>query len=277
MAIQITTLSENTAGRAGLLAEWGLSILIETDDCTVLFDTGAGLSAAYNALALGVNLSRIDKIVFSHGHFDHTGGLPHVLRMMKRDVEIIAHPEIWAPKYAGRPERKTRYIGVPFAREAAESLGASFKLVEDPVWVSKNVVTSGEIPMLTDYETIDPMLYVKVQDEFKPDPLRDDQAVFLKSERGLIILLGCAHRGVINTITHAQKLTGVEQVYAVIGGTHLISASPQRLEATIGELSGLGIQRLGVSHCTGLPVSALLARRFGDVFFFNNAGTSIAA
>ena len=275
MSVRITTLSENTAGSLNLLAEWGLSILVEADGGKILVDTGLSFSAAYNAVALRINLSRIDKILLSHGHVDHTGGLLHILSMVKGKVEVIAHPDIWAPKYVRRPEREGTYIGVPFAREAAEALGASFNLARDSVWINENIVTSGEIPMLTDYEKIDPTLYVKENEEFKPDPLWDDQAIFLRSEKGLIIILGCAHRGTINTIRYAQMLTGVEPVYAVIGGTHLISASPQRLDATITELSSLGVQRLGVSHCTGLPVSALLAQTFGSTFFFNNAGTRI--
>jgi 7,8-dihydropterin-6-yl-methyl-4-(beta-D-ribofuranosyl)aminobenzene 5'-phosphate synthase len=275
MPVRITTLTENTAGMTNLLAEWGLSILIEADGREVLLDTGQTFSAAYNAIALGLDLSRIDKIVFSHGHFDHTGGLPYILRTMKRQVEIIAHPDIWASKYARRPEEEERYIGVPFPREFAETCGASFNLTREPVWISDNIVTSGEIPMLTEYEDIDPVLYVKETGVLKADPLWDDQAIFLKSKEGLVIILGCAHRGIINTIRHGQKLTGVEPVYAIIGGTHLISASPQRLDLTIAELSRSGIQRLGVSHCTGLPASAVLARTFGEGFFFNNAGTCI--
>lgn len=275
MPIQITTLSENTAGRGYFLAEWGLSILIEADGCKILLDTGLSFSAAYNAITLGIDLSRIDKIVFSHGHGDHTGGLLHILKMVKGKVEVIAHPDIWALKYAGRPGRAMEYIGVPFPKETAETLGASFNLTKDPVWISDNIVTSGEIPMITEYEKIDTTLYVKEKDGFKPDPLWDDQALFIKSEKGLTIILGCAHRGVINTIRHAQKLTGVGPVYAVLGGTHLISASPERMNSTIAELSSLGIRKLGVSHCTGLPASATLARTFGDAFFFNNAGTRI--
>lgn len=275
MSVQITTLSENTAGRMNLLAEWGLGILIEADGYKILLDTGQSFSAAYNAITLGIDLSQIDKIVFSHGHLDHTGGLLHILKMVKGKVEVIAHPDIWALKYARRSEQAEEYIGVPFPREAAEALGASFNLSKEPVWISENIVTSGEIPMITEYEKIDPILYVKEKGELKPDPLWDDQALFLKSEKGLIIILGCAHRGIINTIRYAQKLTGVEPVYAVIGGTHLISASPQRMDLTIAELLNFGVQRLGVSHCTGLPASAMLAQTFGEACFFNNAGTRI--
>ena len=273
ISTRITTLSENTAGRTNLLAEWGLSILVEADGYKILLDTGLSFSAAYNAITLGIDLSRIDKIIFSHGHFDHTGGLLYILKMVKDKVEVIAHPDVWAPKYAKRPQQPVEYIGVPFPKEAAETLGASFNLTREPVWISENIVTSGEIPMVTEYETVDSVLYVEEKGELKPDPLWDDQALFLKSEKGLIIILGCAHRGIINTIKHAQKLTGVKAVYAVIGGTHLVSASTQRMDLTIAELLSLGIQRLGVSHCTGLPASAILARTFGEAFFFNNAGT----
>ncbi len=275
MPIQFTTLSENTAIRMGLLAEWGISILIEADDHKILFDTGQSFSAAYNAIVLGIDLSQIDNIVFSHGHADHTGGLLPVLKMMKKQVEVIAHPDIWAAKYAKRSEGREEYIGVPFPREEAESLGASFHLSKEPVWLSENIVTSGEIPMVTEYEKVDPILYVKERGELKPDPLWDDQAIFIKSEKGLIVILGCAHRGIINTLRHAQKLTGVESVYAVIGGTHLMSASPERMDLTIAELLSFGIQRLGACHCTGLPASAMLAQTFGESFFFNNAGTCI--
>lgn len=273
MPVQVTTLSENTAGRLNVLAEWGLSILVEADGHKILLDTGLGLSAAYNAIALGIDLSGIDKIVFSHGHPDHTGGLLYIMKTIRHQVEVIAHPDMWALKYAKRPDGAAEYIGVPFLREAAERLGASFKLSREPVWISGNIVTSGEIPMVTEYEKIDPLLSVKEKDELKPDPLLDDQALFIKSEKGLVVILGCAHRGVLNTIEYARKLTGVEEVYGVIGGTHLISASRQRIDWTVAELLKFGVQKLGVSHCTGLPAAAILAQRFGEAFFFNNAGT----
>lgn len=275
MAIKITTLSENAASTTRLLAEWGLSILIEVNGTKILLDTGQTFSAAYNAIELGMDLSQVDKIVLSHGHFDHTGGLIHLLRLMKKEVEIIAHPDIWQAKYGKLPGEKEKYAGVPFPREEAERLGASFKLTKEPVWITSQMVTSGEIPMVTEYEVIDPVLYVKEGGELKPDPLRDDQAIFIKSEKGLVVILGCAHRGVINTIKHAQKLTGLDKIYAVIGGTHLISASPERLDLTIAQLLNMGIEKLGVSHCTGTHAGATLVQTFGDAFFYNNAGSSV--
>jgi 7,8-dihydropterin-6-yl-methyl-4-(beta-D-ribofuranosyl)aminobenzene 5'-phosphate synthase len=284
MTIRITTLTENTAGWVHLLAEWGLSMLVETEECRILADTGTSFVAAHNANVMGVDLSRVDRVFFSHGHFDHTGGLLDALKLMKKDVEVIAHPDIWAEKYYLNRERKAcsynaadkyEYIGVPYSREEAEKFGACFNLTGEPVWITDNIVTSGEIPMLTDYETIDPDLYVREDGEFKHDPLPDDQSLFIKSDRGLVVVAGCAHRGIVNVLNRARQLTGVESVYAVIGGTHLAPASPERLKLTIAELKRLGVQKVAASHCTGLPAACLLAREFGDSFLFNNVGTRI--
>ncbi len=277
MELRITTLSENavTVGM-GFLAEWGLSILVEIDDLKILLDTGQSVSTVHNANALGIDVSQIEKIVLSHGHYDHTGGLREVLTRTRKEMEIIAHPEVWTLKYGYNPnEGRYIYIGIPFQREDLESLGASFRLTPEPVWLNENVVTSGEIPMVNDYEKIDANLYIKEGKEFLPDPLRDDQALFIKTEQGLVVILGCAHRGVINTLHHAQKLTGIDVIHTVIGGTHLIRASEVQLELTIAELKAIGVQRLGVSHCTGMLPATRLALEFGEGFFFNNAGTRI--
>ena len=281
MKLRVTTLSENTAGMnentAGLvnfLAEWGLSILVETDEVNILLDTGQSISAGYNADILGIDLSRIDRIVLSHGHFDHTGGLRHVLRKMRKRVEIIAHPDIWAAKYSRR-QGKDRYIGIPFLRQELEGLGASFNLTTKPVKITDNIMTTGEIPMVTDYEEIDPDLVVKEDTGWQPDKLLDDRALIINTEPGLIVILGCAHRGIINTLYYAQQLTGVKRVHTVLGGCHLFGASQERVRSTIAALKELGVQKIGVSHCTGLPAAAIMAQEFGDKFFFNNAGTSI--
>lgn len=273
MAITITTLTENTSDH-DFLAERGLSILIEMEGSKILFDTGLSNTAVHNARVLGIDLSSVDKIVLSHGHVDHTGGLRDVLRETGK-VEIIAHPDIWASKYSLR-RGSERFIGVPFRREELEGLGASFNLSKEPVWITEDIVTTGEIPVTTDYEQIDPYLLVKEGDTLQPDPLADDLALIIKTEQGLVVILGCGHRGIINTLRHARNLTREERINTVIGGTHLMDASEERLVRTTADLRQMGIQRLGVSHCTGFHAAAWLAREFGDIFFLNNVGDTFS-
>jgi 7,8-dihydropterin-6-yl-methyl-4-(beta-D-ribofuranosyl)aminobenzene 5'-phosphate synthase len=276
MGLGITTLSENTAGLGNFLGEWGLSMLIESGQASILFDTGQSISASHNAGLLDIDLSQIDKIVLSHGHYDHTGGLKQVLGKIGKEIEIIAHPDIWQNKYSTRQGEEERYIGIPFSRQELESLGAHFNLTAEPVKITDTIMTTGEIPMTTDYEKIEPYLVIKEDDSYKPDKLLDDQALIINTEPGLVVILGCAHRGIINTLYHAQNLTGVKKIDTVLGGCHLMGASEERLWLTIAALKELGVQRLGVSHCTGLPASAIMAQEFGERFFFNNAGTRIS-
>ena len=273
MKLRITTLSENTAGAGKFLAELGLSILVETDKVNVLLDTGQGISASYNADILGIDLSKIDKIVLSHGHYDHTGGLRQILRKMRKEVEIIAHPDIWTTKYSHRQGQADRYVGIPFQRQELESLGAKFNLTTKPTKITDNIMTTGEIPMVTDFEEIESNMVVKEDTGWQPDKLLDDQALIINTEPGLVVILGCAHHGIINTLYYAQQLTGVKQLHTVAGGCHLISASEERIWLTIAALKELDVQRLGLCHCTSLPVVSLMAQEFGERFFFNNTGT----
>ncbi len=274
MEIKITTLSENTA-TYGFLAEWGLSILIEVDGLRILMDTGLSFSAVHNAQLMGIDLSTIDRIVLSHGHADHTGGLREVLKI-KGAVDIIAHPNVWASKYTRRDgQTEEQYIGIPFSREELESRGARFNLTREPVHISDNVMTTGEIPMLSGYEETEDNLFTKEGGVLQPDKLADDLALVIDTDFGLVVILGCAHRGIVNTLRHAQNITGKELIYAAIGGTHLFRASGERIEQTIADLKEMGIQRLGVSHCTGFRASARLAQEFKDAFFLNNAGTRL--
>ncbi len=275
MAIRITTLSENTASRGDFLGEWGLSILVETEEATVLLDAGKSYSIACNARTLGIDLGKIEKIVLSHGHYDHTGGLRELLRRIRKKVEVIAHPDIWQAKYVRREGEPDRYVGIPFQRDELESMGAVFQLTSQPVHIAKGVMTTGEIPMVTGFELIDGALLVKEGSTSKPDKVMDDQALIVKTKQGLAVILGCAHRGIINTLYHARQIAGTAEIHALIGGSHLIGASEERLWQTIAAIRELGVQRLGLCHCTDLPAAGVLAQEFGDKFFFNKAGTIV--
>jgi len=274
MKVSITTLSENTTAIPNLLSELGLSILVETDAGNVLLDTGQSMSTAHNADILGIDLSKVDKIVLSHGHFDHTGGLRQVLPRTRKKIEIIAHPDMWSAHYSRR-QGQDRYIGIPYVQKELESRGARFNLTREPVKITDNMMTTGEVPMVTDFEQIDPSLFVKAESDWQPDSLLDDQALIIKTVSGLVVILGCAHRGMINTLYHAQQLTGVKQIRMVLGGCHLNIASEEQIWQTIAALKELDVSRIGVSHCTGLPAAAIISQEFGDGFFFNNAGTRI--
>jgi len=274
MTLRITTLSENTAGR-DFLGEWGLSILLETETEAILFDTGKSISTVYNADILHIDLGRVSKIILSHGHYDHTGGLRDVLRRAGKEVEVIAHPDIWQAKYARRKDEPNRYIGIPFQQKELESLGARFELTKEPLEIAENVMTTGEVPIVTDFEQVDEGLFVRDDSGWQPDKIMDDQALVIKTEEGLVVILGCAHRGMINTLYHAKKLSRVDKIHAVIGGSHLMGVSEERLWQTIDALRSLGIQRMGLCHCTDLPAASLLSQEFSEGFFFNKAGSIV--
>ncbi len=270
MSIKITTLTENIAN-PGVLAEWGLSVLVESEGSRILLDTGQGISAASNAKLLGVDLHGIDKLVISHGHYDHTGGMKDILALTGQ-VDVVAHPDMWDAKYAVYGDFQ-RYIGIPFGREELESLGARFQLSKEPVWITESIVTTGEIPMINDYEEIDFGMFVKNGESFEPDQILDDLALGIKTEVGLVVILGCGHRGIINTVHHLINVTGEQRVHCILGGTHLITATEERLVKTVAALRDIGVQKLGVSHCTGFKASCWLANEFPEEFFMNNSGT----
>lgn len=276
MKLKIVTLSEDRASRLDILGQSGLSILIESDGGNVLLDAGQGISTVHNADVLGIDLKKIDKIVLSHGHYDHTGGLRELLaRMHRKDIEIIAHPDIWATKYLRIPVME-RFAGIPFQPAELERLGARFKFTKESVRIADNIITTGEIPLITDFEKISPGHLVLEGNTEKPDEILDDQAIIINTPNGLIVVTGCAHRGVVNTLYHAQKLTGVNKIHMVLGGSHLMEPNNQpRIDATVEALKKLDIEKIGLCHCTGLRASVQLAQAFSERFFFNNAGNII--
>jgi len=136
-------------------------------------------------------------------------------------------------------------------------------------------MTTGEIPLVSGYEEIEGNILVKQKGAFSPDRLADDLSLVINTDFGLVVVSGCAHRGIVNNLIQARKLTGVDMVYAVIGGTHLHRVAGDRIDRTIESLQEMGIQKLGVSHCTGFEASARLAMAFEGRFFLNNAGTQL--
>ena len=246
---------------------------METKEGTVLFDTGQGQVLIPNAAAMEVDLGRVDRIVLSHGHFDHTGGLRPVLdRIGTR--EVLAHPEALVSKYSVR-KGNVREIGMPESRQILERAGASFCLNEEPTEVIPGITLTGRIPRVTDFEKVSSRFQAGSEGNLQQDMLWDDQALIVETEEGPVVVLGCAHAGLINTLLYAKELIGGRCFAGVIGGTHLVDADPVRLERTVDFLKQFDIGRIAPCHCTGFRGQVALWKAFGERFVLNTAGNRL--
>lgn len=271
----ITVLVENTANQAGLLAEHGLAFWIQRDGKHILFDTGQGMALAHNAAKLGFDLSTADDVVLSHGHYDHTGGLLAALPAFSR-AAVYAHLTALRERFARHPQAGVRSVGSPI--ESLDRLkprvGRVVTTWTRPVELDAGVWLTGQIPRQNDFEDTGGAFYL---DEActEADPIIDDQAVYLETSHGLVVLLGCAHAGVVNTLDYICTLTGANCIHAVLGGMHLLNANEDRLERTIRRLRELEVQRVGLAHCTGFAAMARLYHELPNRCFHCVTGTRI--
>jgi 7,8-dihydropterin-6-yl-methyl-4-(beta-D-ribofuranosyl)aminobenzene 5'-phosphate synthase len=275
MKTRITILCENLIGQRVGLGEHGFSAFIETDRGDYLFDTGGGRSIVANSLTLDKDLRTARRIFLSHGHYDHTGGLSEVLKL-RGNVDVHAHPHVFLDRTAVLRENgkeTKRFIGIPYKKRYLESLGANFILNTDFMEVEKGVFLTGEVPRKTPFEKPDPRLFRDINGKTEPDVFLDDQSLIMESEKGLILVLGCAHSGVINIIHHVINKTGKQKFYAILGGTHLDFLTPEQLEESIKSLKKMDVERIGVSHCTGMRAACRLLQEFGDRYFYGYVGS----
>jgi 7,8-dihydropterin-6-yl-methyl-4-(beta-D-ribofuranosyl)aminobenzene 5'-phosphate synthase len=269
---KITTLCENNIGHGSqnLIGEHGLSFYIVAENRRILFDTGQNLGLANNAGVLGIDLSRIDTVVLSHGHYDHSSGLKSLLDC-NTDFALCAHPDVFSPKVRAAGDGH-KYIGIPVDRNALEQKGIKIQLDKDPVSLAPGITTTGEIPFTNDFEAVGSEFYLKNGDDFTADTLADDRALILDTKKGLVVVLGCSHRGVINTLNHVTQVAGRNTIHAILGGLHLGKASDEKLSKIVDHLHTFGLDKIGVGHCTGPKAFVALANAFGDKVFLNTVG-----
>jgi 7,8-dihydropterin-6-yl-methyl-4-(beta-D-ribofuranosyl)aminobenzene 5'-phosphate synthase len=262
MKFRITVLVEDTAGGRGLLAEHGLSFWIELGSRKLLFDTGQGLVLTGNARQMGIHLEETAAVILSHGHYDHTGGLSETLRLAKQ-ARVYAHPAALTPKYARNADGSAREIGIPFWDEQKIREQADLVLTEGPVDIGEGFHLTGPVPRRTNFEDVGGP-YFTDPDCLRPDALTDDQAAFVETPNGTVVILGCAHAGVINTLDYIRELTGNRRIHTVLGGMHLLSAGPARMNATLAGLRRIDARRLCPCHCTGFAAMTRLWHEFPD-------------
>ena len=271
--LRITTLVENTALKRGHLAEHGLSFWIEIENRKILFDTGQGDVVCANARHFNIDLAQTDAIILSHGHYDHTGGLEKVLQLTGSAV-LFTHPASFLHKYSRHTDGSVHEIGMNSPEKYRSGYGTELRLNEGHVEIFPKVHLTGFIPRLTDYENTGGKFFLDMAC-LKSDPLIDDQSAFIETPTGIAVILGCAHSGIINTLNYIRKLTNDAPIHTLIGGMHLLAASPERMSRTLDELKGFGLKQILPAHCTGFAATALLCREFSEICRPCNVGTVV--
>jgi len=262
MQVSVTILVENTTPMPGFQGEYGFAALVVVDGKKFLFDTGSADALLKNAVAGGVDLAQIDDLVISHGHFDHTGAVVPFLQT-GTGKKVYAHAGIFIPRYLVLGEYK-KEIGILFPADKINTNGADFIITNEFTEIHPEVFVTGEIPRTNDYEDVGGSFYVLVNENYVPDNIGDDMSMVINHPDGLIIISGCAHAGIINTIEYAQKKTGQNKIKAFIGGTHLAGASEKRMERTLMDLQNFDIEQIIACHCTGFDAMVKLRNILGN-------------
>jgi 7,8-dihydropterin-6-yl-methyl-4-(beta-D-ribofuranosyl)aminobenzene 5'-phosphate synthase len=265
--VKLTVLVEDSANRPDLIAKHGLSFLVETasaaSNSRILMDAGPPPDIALrNANVLKADIRHLDTIVVSHGHYDHAGGLVEILRNVRRPTPVVVHPLAFAPKFSLKPD--LRFIGPDFDERSVRDAGGVLLLVRNSVAIATGVITSGEVSRETDFEKVEGFWTVKDQ-RFAQDQMTDDQALLINvRQKGLVVISGCAHSGIVNTVRYAQKITRTNNIHAIIGGFHLENADDKRIQATLDQLIRIQPKSLYPCHCTGSKAMNRFVDSFGD-------------
>lgn len=278
MSLKITTLIENMAEESGRLAfEHGFSVLVETPEKKILFDTGQTGAFVRNADLLKKDLSDVDLVILSHGHYDHTGGVPELLRRQNAKLPVYIGKEFFCPKYKLLEDGSYKYNGIPFTAElltAKNSMAELHYIKEDITWLSETLVLFKNFKRTNDFERINPKFFIETEQGFEQDLFSDEIVLGVLTKQGLVLIAGCSHAGIINILEHVKQVLGIP-VTAVLGGTHLVEAKEERLQKTVDALKTYGVKIIAVSHCTGEEGMKRLQQEFPDGFMLNNTGKQL--
>jgi len=282
-SVKVTTLADNVVYDGRLLGQFGFSAHLEIRDHrgkkhSIVFDTGRKKGPLlYNIKTLKLDLSPLECIILSHGHHDHTATTVELIKRAKREVKVIAHPYTFLPKFKIE-KHKRKHHGVPRGERKREILEVGGKVVETtrPIELIPGVLTSGEIKRATPFEKIAWKNVTVIDGKQVRDHLLDDQALFINIQRhGVLVLSGCAHAGIINTLQSALDVTETKKIYGFIGGTHLIRPRENRLRKTIEKLKEFDLHLISPAHCTGHQSISALNQEFPKAFVLNYAGRAI--
>jgi 7,8-dihydropterin-6-yl-methyl-4-(beta-D-ribofuranosyl)aminobenzene 5'-phosphate synthase len=266
------------SARKPLLAEHGLSIHLRlgSEGHEVLLDAGhTNVAVPHNLPLLEIEPKRVDEVVISHGHRDHTGSILEFLRERGGRTPVVVHPDAFVERWRLLPDGGREG---PWQEDAAawQQAGAEMVYVEGPQQLANGCLVTGTIPRRTGFERVSDRLFYSDGGELVPDGIKDDQAIVVNVKgKGLVVITGCAHSGIVNTVLYAQEVSGVENVHAVVGGFHLCDASEETMQLSIEALKNVGPRLIMPAHCSGLEAVRRFAAEMPEEFAASAVGTTL--
>jgi len=267
-----------------LLAEHGLSLLVKVqhgaEKHTILFDTGYNsMGVLHNMAKLAVDPNEMEAIVLSHGHMDHTGSLHSILQKISNPIPLVVHPDAFLyPRFVEEKDGSRRRFPRTLVREDLDRRNVEILESKTPTPIlDETILVTGEVERTTEFEKGMPSALIERDGNLEPDPIKDDQALVMHlKDKGLVVVSGCSHAGIVNTVRYAKKLTGVAKVHAILGGFHLSGAFFEKIvDKTIDELKALSPVVVVPMHCTGRKAMEQFSREFPSSFVLNSVGSKI--
>lgn len=262
--LSIKILSENRTQKRGILAEHGLSMLIQSDDFKILMDTGQSDIFALNAEKMGIDLSYADAVVISHGHYDHTGGLPEFCRINKNSL-IYIHPDAFCERYSESDScRKKEYIGIEWEKDEKDEILKRTVFTKDPLKIHDKIFISGEVPRVDPFSNTKGFVKKSGSGIYEKDDVADEQFLMIQGRNSLYIFLGCSHPGIINCIRHAKSICRDFNNVRIVGGLHLKESAEDEIKNVMIQMKNEGIEQIIPLHCTGISAADELKRFFKE-------------